>query len=220
MELYNANEMPLASDEKTRNAQEKFLRGEKLSLFENMALGRDHVIKEYAGYQFKPDHAYRAISEKLFNIYKQEGKIVGVLGDPEDEYLEFMEDGKLINNNKGVDWYLGGACLRYGDIIIECPCDKNYFQPAFDNGNHLSADPTVKFMKSSGSKNPIPTSMITKAFRINKELDKSATQLEMDMFYEARRQDMETRNIKRQELIKYLELDIKQEEQEIGGVSL
>ena len=47
MELYNANEMPLSSDEKKRIAQEKFLRGEKLTIMEKVIIGRDPIIKEY-----------------------------------------------------------------------------------------------------------------------------------------------------------------------------
>lgn len=160
MELYNANEMPLSNDEKKRIAQEKALNGEELTLGEKIILGRDPIIKEYNGYKFKPDHCYRVVSPEMLEIYTQAGKIVGA--SEEDEYKEFIaEDGKLYNNNRGVDWYLGGACLRYGTIIIECPADKNYFRPAWDNGNTTSMDPTVKFMKSSGYKNPVPLDMIT-----------------------------------------------------------
>ena len=166
MELYNAAEMPLSSDERIRTAQMKFLNGQPLTLGERIVLGRDTIIKKYADFEFKPDHCYRAVSAGAYEYYMKMGMIMGASED--DEYEEYMQDGKLFNNNRGVDWYLGGACLRYGDIIIECPADKEYFQPAFDNGNGLSADPSVKFMKSSGFKKPIPMSMITRVFRVSK----------------------------------------------------
>lgn len=220
MELYNANEMPLSNDEQLRNAQIKVLNGQELSLSEKIKLGRDHPVKEYAGYKFKPDYVYRAISEDLLEIYKQTGKIIGI--DSDDEYMEWEENGKSYNNNRGVDWYLGGACLRYGEIIIECPADKNYFKPAWDNGNGLSADPTIKFMKSSGFKNPVPTTMITKAFRIVKEKDKKSTPEQIQEFQIARAEDIQRRNERRQEIINSLNLNHMletTEEQSIGGMS-
>ena len=176
MELYNANEMPLSSEAQKRIAQEKFLNGEELSTMEKVIIGRDSIIKEYNGYKFKPDHCYRVVSEKMLSIYSEVGKIVGA--SETDEYKEYTVDGKLYNNNKGVDWYLGGACLRYGNIIIECPADKEYFRPAWDNGNTTSMDPTVKFMKSSGYKNPVPLSMITKIIRVVKEDKQDGPEIE------------------------------------------
>ena len=109
----------------------------------------------------------------MLDIYTNAGSIVGA--SETDEYEEFTIDGKVYNNNRGVDWYLGGACLRYGDIILECPADKAYFKPAGDNGNTTSMDPTVKFMKSSGYKNPIPLSMITNIIRVVKENEQENT---------------------------------------------
>ena len=74
--------------------------------------------------------------------------------------MEYIQDGQRFNNNKGVDWYLGGVSLRYGNVIIECPASKEYFCPAYDNGCHLSMNPTVRHMKSSGYINPVPMSMV------------------------------------------------------------
>ncbi len=164
MELYNSQNMPLSNDSRLKVIQEKIIRGEALTLSEKIMAGRDHPVKEINGYQFKPDHAYRVVSERLFEIYKEKQLIVGT--GPDDEYLEYEENGKTFNNNKGVDWYLGGAELKYGDIILECPADKEYFTPAFDNGNGMSMDPTIKFLKSSGAKKPIPTSMITRVINV------------------------------------------------------
>lgn len=98
-------------------------------------------------------------------MYKQKGYIVGF-----SEYLgEVKElDGSVRVDNGGVGWYLGGASKRYGEIIIECPADKNYFVPAHDNGCGLFSDITVRHMKSSGINNPIPFPMITNAFDISK----------------------------------------------------
>ena len=170
MEVYDAKLMPLSSNEDLRKVQEKIINGEGLSFKEKIIAGRDHIIKEINGYKLKSDHVYRAVSIQLLNIYMNQGYILGH-GD-DDEYLIFKDRGEFQHNNKGVDWYLGGACLRYGDYIIECPCDKNYFFPAIDNGNSLSYDPTVKFFKSSGSKNPVPVSLITNVFDV-RELKKN-----------------------------------------------
>ena len=62
-----------------------------------------------------------------------------------------------------------GVSFRYGNIIIECPADKEYFQPAFDFGSGMAIDPTVRQMKSSGYKKPVPFSMITKIIDISYE---------------------------------------------------
>ncbi len=182
MELYNANEMPLSNDERKRNAQEKILKGEQLNVFEKIMVGRDHPTKELFGYQLKPDHCYRAISRDLLEKYKKTGFINGIGED--DEYQEYVENDQTVNNNKGVDWYLGGAELKYGDIVLECPAYKEYFTPAFDNGNGMSVDPTIKFMKSSGSKNPIPTRLITNVFdtKLMKEQQAYMEQMNVDMF--------------------------------------
>lgn len=159
MELYNAQEMPLSNNPKLKAVQEKILHGESLTIGEKMIAGRDHPIKTLAGYQLKENCAYRAINEKMFQIYKEKGFIVGTGID--DEYLEYEENGQTFNNNKGINWYLGGVDLRYRNIVIECPADKKYFTPAMDNGNRMSFDPTIRHLKSSGASNPIPTSMIT-----------------------------------------------------------
>lgn len=157
-ELYDVNNMPLSNDPKLRNIQEKYLNNEPLSLMDKIELGRDHTIKNIDGYQLKPNCVYRAISEKLYDKYLELGYVYGFNED--DEYIEYEIDGQKFNNNKGVDWYLGGVCLRYGNVIIECPAYKEYFVPAIDNGNRLSCDPYVRHMKSSSYKNPVPMDLI------------------------------------------------------------
>lgn len=157
-ENYDAKNMPLSSEPELRLAQEKILNNVPLSLKEKMLLGRDHPIKNIDGYELKSNCVYRAISEELYNKYLELGFIYGT--GEEDEYIEYMENGQYFNNNKGVDWYLGGVSLRYGNVIIECPASKEYFVPARDNGCHLSADPSVRHMKSSGYKNPVPMNMV------------------------------------------------------------
>ena len=158
MDRYNALEMPLSSDEELKIAQEKILNNVELSLREKMLSGRDHPVKNIDGYELKSDCVYRAISEELYDKYLELGYIYGHSKD--DEYMEYELNGKIYNNNGGVDWYLGGVSLRYGSVIIECPAYKEYFVPAFDNGCHLSCDPTVRHMKSSGYKNPVPMDMV------------------------------------------------------------
>lgn len=157
-ENYDAKDMPLSSEPELRLVQEKILNNVPLSLREKMLLGRDHPIKNIDGYELKSNCVYRAINEELYNKYLELGFVYGTSED--DEYIEYMENGQYFNNNRGVDWYLGGVSLRYGDVIIECPASKEYFVPARDNGCHLSADPSVRHMKSSGYKNPVPMSMV------------------------------------------------------------
>lgn len=160
MELYDARTLPLSSNEELKKVQEKILNNEPLTIKDKFLMGRDKTIKEVYGYSLKSNCAYRVVSYELFNEYIKSGMIMG--NGEDDEYQEYEENGKVYNNNKGVDWYLGGACLRYGDVLLECPADKEYFTLAYDNGAGMSIDPSVRFIKSSGTKNPIPFSMITK----------------------------------------------------------
>ena len=163
--LYNANDMPLATDPKFRRLQDKIANGESLSMFERASF-RDKTYKNIGDYECKPNYCYRAISKEVYDIYKEKGYIVGY--DNDKEYQEFVdEDGSSWNNNAGVDWYLGGYA-KYGTIIIECPAYKDYFVPAFDGGNHMTSDITVKHMKSSPEQNPIPFSKITRVFDLSK----------------------------------------------------
>ena len=171
MELYNAFDMPLSSDNELRLIQEKVLKGETLTTYEKIYAGRDHPVKEIDGYQLKPDHVYRAISRELYEKYQELGYIYGL--SKNDEYIVYEEDGKLYNNGGGVDWYLGGVSLRYGNVIIECPALKEYFMPAYDNGCHLSYDPTVRHMKSSGYKNPVPMELVKVIKHPDMEIDNS-----------------------------------------------
>ena len=162
--LYNANDMPLATDPKFRRLQDKMANGESLSMFER-AIFHDKTYKNIGDYECKPNYCYRAISKEVYDIYKEKGYIVG--HDNDKEYQEFVdEDGSSWSNNAGVDWYLGGYA-KYGTIIIECPADKDYFVPAFDGGNHMTSDIMVKHMKSSPEQNPIPFSKITRVFDLD-----------------------------------------------------
>lgn len=185
IELYNSHDMPLSNDPERRAAQEKMLRGEPLTMKEkiNYAGGHDKPLRKLGDYECKPDHCYRAISLETYELYKKEGFITGF-----SEYLGEVKDadGQVRIDNGGVDWYLGGAGKRYGDIIIECPADKRYFQPNYDNGFGLSGDLEVRHMKSSGKQNPIPFSMITNIFDLRqiktqeKETQQEQQQIEQD----------------------------------------
>lgn len=208
MNLYNSHTMPLSNDERLKIVQEKIIRGDNLTLTDKMIAGRDHPVKVINGYELKSDHAYRAVSEKMFEIYREKGMIIGTGTD--DEYLEYEQDGKIYNNNKGVDWYLGGAELKYGDIVLECPAAKEYFTPAFDNGCGMSFDPTVRFLKSSGSENPIPIDMITRVFDVKNLKENNfqeyikAKQLDKQDLIQLREQIISTTNFNKDEDINFM----------------
>ena len=167
MELYDAKNMPFSSNPNLRIAQERYARGERFPTL----LGRDQgkIKKELGKYQCKSNYCYRAISQETYELYRN----VGFISDNRPNTKEYMEsvdeNGKAFNNNSGIDWFLGGAAPggEYGMIVIECPADMNYFQPALDNGCDLTIDPTVRHMKSSPKENPIPFSMITNVFDYN-----------------------------------------------------
>ena len=168
MELYDTKNMPLSSNPKLRMAQERYARGERFPTL----LGRDQskIKKELGKYKCKSNYCYRAISQETYELYKNSGFISDNRPNSK-EYMESVdENGKAFNNNSGIDWFLGGAApgAEYGMIVIECPADMNYFQPAFDYGCDLTIDPTVRHMKSSPKENPIPFSMITNVFDYNK----------------------------------------------------
>ena len=175
MELYDTKNMPLSSNPKLRTAQERYAKGERFSTL----FGRDQrkIKKELGKYQCKSNYCYRAISQETYELYKNSG-FINDNRPNSNEYTESVdENGKVFTNNSGIDWYLGGAAPggEYGMIIIECPADKNYFQPAMDNGCDMTIDPTVRHMKSSPKENPIPFSMITNVFdykKIKEQVDK------------------------------------------------
>lgn len=216
MELYNAQTMPLSKDSKLRTIQEKIIKGEPLTMLDKMIAGRDHPVKELAGYQLKPDHAYRAISEELFDLYKKKGYVCGA--NPDDEYQEYEENGKTFNNNKGVDWYLGGVALKYGDIILECPADKEYFIPAYDNGSGMSFDPTVRFLKSSGAKKPIPITMLTNVFDVRKIKEQQSKQ-NIENFMKMRELDQQRIMQLRYQQLETLSVETQSEQLSSGGIS-
>lgn len=148
--------------------------------------------------------------------YRKKGMIIGTGTD--DEYLEYEQDGKIYNNNKGVDWYLGGAELKYGDIVLECPADKEYFTPAFDNGCGMSFDPTVRFLKSSGAKKPIPVSMITRVFNV-KQIKEKNNQLDIEEFLKLRELDRQRLAQLRQQQLLSAKFELEQEQLTNGGMS-
>ena len=104
MELYNSENMPLSNNPQLRAVQEKIINGEQLTISDKRIAGRDHPIKEIYGYQLKPDHAYRAVSYELYEMYKANGMIIGL--EENDEYQEYEENGIIRNNNKGIKLWL------------------------------------------------------------------------------------------------------------------
>ena len=178
MELYDSKTMPLSSNPELRIEQQRFAKGEQFFNF----YGRDQgkIKKELGTYQCKSNYCYRAVSQEVYDLYKNLGYISDNRPNS-NEYMEFIdENGEAFNNNAGIDWYLGGAApgRRYGMIVIECPADKNYFQPAFDNGCGMTIDPTVRHMKSSPKANPIPFSMITNVFDYNKIIEQAKVEFD------------------------------------------
>jgi hypothetical protein len=156
--LYHAEHMPLPEDPTLRVVREKQLAGEPLTIGETLQAGRDVTIPEIPepvgdrieNFPLKPDHVYRAVDRDTLQAYQDADAAVGFGED--DEY----EPG----NNHGVDWYLGGVALKYGDIVIEAPADPQYFKPANQQGSTLAIDPNVRHMKSSGHTNPVPMELI------------------------------------------------------------
>lgn len=152
--LYHIDYMPPAEDPERASVHAKQLAGEPLSIGESLIAGRDTTETEIAEpvgdkvevYKIKPDHVYRAIGYDLLKLYNETGAVVGL--DENDEY----EPG----TNNGVDWFLGGAARKYGEVVLETPADPAYFEPAAHNGQGLAKDPMVRHMKSSGYKNPVP----------------------------------------------------------------
>lgn len=177
MDLYNAQNMPLSTDNEIRVIQEKQLSGEKLNMGELMVLvrknvgGRDHTIRKIGDYECKSNCCYRCVSEEVFEIYKQSGF---VQDQRRTDYVEGV-------NNQGIDWYLGGAMpsKKYGFIIIECPADKKYFVPTKDGGYGMSNDIYVRHMKSSPQNNPIPISMITNVFDYRKIMQEQKAKFDL-----------------------------------------
>lgn len=157
-DLYNAFEMPLSNNEDLREAQRKVLANIELNNKDKIILGRDKTVKQIGNYRLLEDHVYRLVDEETYNIYLKSGYILG--HNKSDEYEEYEENGKTYNNNKGVDWFLGRASLKYGTILLECPAYKEYFTPSYDFGCHLAFDPYVRHMKSSGYKNPVPLELV------------------------------------------------------------
>jgi hypothetical protein len=156
--LFHSELMPPPEDPALRAVREKQLAGEPLSIGETIQAGRDATIQEIPepvgdrieNFAAKPDHVYRAVDRATLQTYQEAGAAVGFGED--DEY----EPG----NNRGVDWYLGGVALKYGDIVIEAPADPQYFEPADQQGSTLAIDPNVRHMKSSGHDNPVPMELV------------------------------------------------------------
>lgn len=167
IKLLDGATAPLADDPELNRIQRKVLNGEKLTLTESVKHhARDVVDKNIDGYQLKSNHAYRVTTiEEINSLYKN-GKLSTRVGD---EYGDGV-------GNKGVDWYLGGASLRYGKnhlmAIIEAPADTRYFCFAEQNGTMLSKDLTVRHIKSSGWENPVPLDAISNILFYERRLGK------------------------------------------------
>jgi hypothetical protein len=148
--LYHTEHMPMSEDPAILAIREKQLASEPLSIAESMDAGRDTTVNAIGEYQLKPDHVYRAVGTEALEAYKAAGAVVG-FGE---------EDEHIAGNNSGVDWYLGGAAPRYGNVILEAPASPDFFKPADNWGHNMAKDPKVRHMKSSGHANPVPMDVV------------------------------------------------------------
>lgn len=148
--LYDYTELSLSENDELNMILEKVLNNEKLTTLESIRVGRDKVFTEIGDYKLKTYCAYRVIDEETLLNYEHTGFVISPKEN--DEYIP----GK---NNDGINWYLGGACPKYGNILIECPAYKEYFQLVSSN-SHMADNPYVKHLKSSGFKNPIPFNLV------------------------------------------------------------
>ena len=144
--LYHVDHMPVGPEPERRVVREKQLAGQSLTIAEGMLAGRDTVVTELEGVTLKPDHVYRAIGSELLKVYQEADAVVGM-----GEGSEYAE-----GNNGGVDWYLGGVALRYGEVVLEAPASPDLFKPANNWGHNLAKNPKVRHMKSSGATKPVP----------------------------------------------------------------
>ena len=148
--LYHVDHMPMTDDPTVSIIRQKQLAGEPLTLGESINAGRDRTVGSIDDYELKPDYVYRNIGQEALAAYDAAGAVIG-FGEG-DEFAP--------GNNKGVDWYLGGAAMRYGGVVLEAPADPALFEPADGWGHHLANDPRVRHMKSSGHANPVPMSSV------------------------------------------------------------
>lgn len=175
--LLNAHEIPLS--EVGKRVFERRQQGKVLSLRERLESGRDTVFvgEQIKGMVIKPDHAYRGVDEKTLLKYIQHGSVEGEHENPDI----WSPDG----GNKGIDWYLGGLALRYGNYIIETPAHADYFVVADEGGSALMAnDPFVRHIKSEGgTSKSVPLSRII-AYKIvtNEEQKLSAQKVDLNSF--------------------------------------
>ena len=82
----------------------------------------------------------------------------------------------------------------------------------------MSFDPTVRFLKSSGSKKPIPVSMITRVFNV-KQIKQKNNQLNNEEFLKLRDLDRQRLAQLRQHQLMASKIDLEQEQLQTGGMS-
>ena len=82
----------------------------------------------------------------------------------------------------------------------------------------MSFDPTVRFLKSSGAKKPIPVSMITRVFNV-KQIKQGNNQLNNEEFLKLRELDRQRLAQLRQHQLMTSKIDLEQEQLQIGGMS-
>lgn len=153
-DCFDVNKIPLSENETLRIAQEKILSGKTIS---ELSIGEQLHFRDKIT-RLDSQTAYRAVNFSGLQSYAETGFILGQGKD--DEFI-------LGENNKGIDWFLGGYADRYGQYVIAAPALKEYFMLTHDNGNGLSGDPFIRHIKSSGYKNPIPSDLC-QCFKLEK----------------------------------------------------
>lgn len=147
MPRFNFNNFKFSDNDFIRNAQQKYINGEQLTVQEAIGVvGKYSIDTNFYGYECKPDCAYRGEGKRGVDQHLNNGVIKG-FGENDN-----FEPGV---NNDGVDWFLGGVGCRYakkGGYVIECPADEQYF---VDSGAKTANDFRAKHLKSN-SNNPIP----------------------------------------------------------------
>ena len=148
--------MPRSGDAEQNQIHNKIRNDTTLTVMEGIRSGRDKVTRQLGEVELLPDRVYRGTDAEEVRNLLIEGKLMSRSLD--DEYEE-AEEGS--NNNKGIDWYLGGASQRYGEVFLEAPARPDYVGPKRDNGTRLASGGYVRHFHSSGRNHPIPEQEVT-----------------------------------------------------------
>ena len=170
--LLNSQELPLTT--MGQFVLDKKQKGETLSVGEGIHAGRDKVYTggSIPGIEIKPDYVYRAIDEATLRKYIQYDSVEGHLEAP-DIYAHEKD-------NNGVDWYLGGVCLRYGSFVLETKAKADSFEIADKDHHMMAQDPYVRHVKSEGGTEKSIHMDDVKVYKISKGEEGARQAVEID----------------------------------------